>query len=405
VVGAGAVGLCCACALAEAGLQVAVVERQQPGAGASWANAGWVVPSHSVPLAAPGAVRRGLRWMLHPESPVHVPPRADPALWAWVWRFWKSSTPAHVRRSLPVLVRLQRRSLQHYERLAQEEPDFGWRRCGSLTVFTDPSEYRSFLTEVEHLRREGVAAEVLDGGQLREREQVLRREVVGGVYFPEDAHLDPSALIQVLAARAARLGVRLRCGQAAALRRQGSSVAVHLDGRWVRPQAVVVAAGAWSGLLLRQVGVRLPLQPAKGYSVTLDGRPAPHSPLMLGEARVAVTPLSGPAGPRVRLAGTLELGVWTEAPNPRRVVAIRRAAARYLALDPEGGEVWAGLRPCTPDGLPAVGRPRAADNLVVATGHGTLGISLAAVTGELVAQVVSGQQPQALPWLAPDRFG
>lgn len=405
VVGAGAVGLCCAWALAQRGLRVVVLERDRPGAGASWANAGWVVPSHSVPLAEPGALRRGLRWLVDPASPLYVPPRADRALWSWLWRFRKSSTRAHVLRALPCLVRLQRRSLHVYQDLARRGLEFGFSRAGSLSVFLDPREYRSFLAELDLLREEGISAEVLEGDAVQGREPLLRREVAGGVYFPEDAHLDPARFVRALVEYAGDLGVRVRTGcLAQALRRQGRTVQVDLGEGQLQPRWVVVAAGAWSAPLLRGAGLRLPVLPAKGYSVTLTARPTPARPVMLSEARVAVTPLGGPDGARLRLAGTLELGVWEGGVNPRRVGAIRRAAERYLQVDSQGGEVWAGLRPCTPDGLPVVGRPSGLDNLVLATGHGTLGISLAPVTGELVASVVAGEEPQDLGLLSPDRF-
>ena len=418
VVGAGAVGLCCACALAERGLRVVVLERDRPGAGASWGNAGWVVPSHSVPLAEPGALRRGLRWLVDPTSPLYVPPRADRALWGWLWRFRKSSTSAHVLRALPCLVRLQLRSLQLYQDLVNRGLEFGFCRAGSLSVFLDPREYRSFLGELHLLREQGISAEVLEGDAVRAREPLLRREVAGGVYFPEDAHLDPARLVRALAEYAGQLGVQVRTGcPARALRRHGRGVEVDLGENKLYPRWLVVAAGAWSTPLLRAAGLRLPVLPAKGYSVTLTARPTPAAPVMLSEARVAVTPLGGPDGARLRLAGTLELGVWEGGVNPRRVEAIRRAGARYLQVDPEGGEVWTGLRLCTPDGLPVVGSPSGWDSLVLATGHGTLGISLAPVTGELVASVVVGPQvrdrgktPAAegdrggLELLSPDRF-
>ncbi len=405
VVGAGAVGLCCAWALAQRGLRVVVLERDRPGAGASWANAGWVVPSHSVPLAEPGALRRGLRWLVDPASPLYVPPRADRALWGWLWRFRNSSTRGHVLRALPCLVRLQRRSLHVYQDLARRGLEFGFSRDGSLSVFLDPREYRSFLAELDLLRKEGISAEVLEGDAVQGREPLLRREVAGGVYFPEDAHLDPARLVRALAEYAGDLGVQVRTGcPAQALRREGRTVQVDLGEGQLQPRWVVVAAGAWSAALLRSAGLRLPVLPAKGYSVTLTARPTPAGPVMLSEARVAVTPLGGPDGARLRLAGTLELGVWEGGVNPRRVEAIRRAAERYLQVDSQGGEVWAGLRPCTPDGLPVVGRPSGLDNLVLATGHGTLGISLAPVTGELVASVVAGEEPQDLGLLSPDRF-
>lgn len=406
VIGAGAVGLSCACALRETQLEVLVLERERPGAGASWANAGWVVPSHSVPLAEPGVVRRGLRWLVHPESPVYVPMRPDPAVWGWLWRFWRSATGAHVRRALPLLARLQRRSLQLYEQLACRGLEFGFCKAGSLSVFLDPEELTRFAAEVDVLRREGIRAEVMDRAAVLEKEPLLRPQVAGGVYFPEDAHLDPSRLVQALVEHAQRLGVEVRAPAGVlTLRREGQAVAVELRGQKLRPRWVVMAAGVWSAGLLRGAGVHLPILPAKGYSVTLPVEPTPASPVMLTEARVAVTPLRGPGDARLRLAGTLELGVWAETLNLRRVEAIRRAASRYLKVETEGGQVWAGLRPCTPDGLPAVGRPREVRNLLVATGHGTLGISLAPATGELVAHLVSGKEPgEDLKLLSPDRF-
>lgn len=406
VIGAGAVGLSCACALREAQLEVLVLERERPGAGASWANAGWVVPSHSVPLAEPGVVRRGLRWLVHPESPVYVPLRPDPALWGWLWRFWKSATGAHVRRALPLLVRLQRRSLQLYEHLTYRGLEFGFRRAGSLSVFLKAEELAGFTAEVELLRREGIRAEVMDRAAVLEKERLLQPQVAGGVYFAEDAHLDPSSLVQALVEHARRLGVQVRApASVRALCREAEVVAVELDGQKLRPRWIVVAAGVWSAGLLQGAGLGLPILPAKGYSVTLPVELTPASPVMLTEARVAVTPLGGPGGARLRLAGTLELGVWAETLNLRRVQAIRRAASRYLKVKTAGGQVWAGLRPCTPDGLPVVGQPREVRNLLVATGHGTLGISLAPATGELVAQLVLGkEQGEDLRLLSPDRF-
>lgn len=406
MVGAGAVGLWCACTLAEAGLRVTVLERRHPGAGASWGNAGWVVPSHSVPLAHPGALRRGLRWLLDPESPLYVPLRLEGRLWSWLWQFRRFSTPAHVRRAVPLLVRLQRRSAELYGQLAAQGLEFGWQRAGSMSTFLDPQEYRGFLDEVELLRQEGVAAEEMDAPSAREWEPLLRAGLAGAVYFPEDGHLDPAALVAALAQRAVQLGAKVQSGTEVRLRADGRKVTVETPTWRAQPQLLVVAAGVWSALLLRGVGVRLPVVPAKGYSITVDGQAGPCCPLMLTEARVAVTPLRGPDGsPRVRLAGTLELGVWDSQPRSRRVDAIRKAVGRYLQLDPQGGEVWAGLRPCTPDGLPVVGRPRALDNLLVATGHGTLGISLAPATAELVAQLARGEDPEEVRLLRPDRFG
>ncbi len=403
VVGAGVVGLCAALWLRRAGLEVTVLERHAPGAGASWGNAGWVVPSHSTPLAHPGALGRGLRWMLDPASPFWVRLRPQLSLWTWVLRFARACTAAHVRRALPLLVRLQRRSLELYEELSQQGLAFDLQRSGSLSAYRTEEGFREALEEVTLLAEHGVEARPLAGRAALEREPLLREGLAGAVYFPHDAHLDPAQLVQELSRRAELEGVRLVSGAAAdTLEVRGDRVAVHQAGRREVPEVVVLAAGAWSGPLARTAGLRLPLIPAKGYSITLEHAEAlPRSPAMLSEARVAVTPFQDG---RLRLAGTLELGAWDLRISRRRVEAIRAAAETYLRVQARGGEVWCGLRPCTPDGLPLVGRVPRWRNLVVATGHGTLGVSLAPVTAELVVQAVRGRPEGDLELLRPDRF-
>lgn len=403
VVGAGAVGLCAAVWLRREGLEVTVLERRAPGAGASWGNAGWVVPSHSTPLAHPGALGRGLRWLADPRSPLWVAPRPQPALWAWILRFARFCSRAHVQRALPVLVRLQQRSLALYEDLSSRGLAFGFQRTGSLSSYRTAEGFREGLAEAELLARHGVEFEPLAGRWALEREPLLRDGLAGAVYFPRDAHLDPARLVLELARWAESEGVRLRTdSEVDALEPQGSRVAVRGGGSRRVPEVVVLAAGAWSGQLARTAGLRLPLIPAKGYSITLEHADSlPRSPVMLCEARVAVTPFQDG---RLRLAGTLELGAWDLRISRRRVEAIRTAAETYLRVQARGGEVWCGLRPCTPDGLPLVGRVPRWRNLVVATGHGTLGVSLAPVTAELVVQAVRDRPGGDLELLRPDRF-
>jgi D-amino-acid dehydrogenase len=412
VIGGGVVGVCAAYYLAQAGARVTLVERGEIASGSSYGNAGLVVPSHSVPLAAPGALWRGIRWMADPESPFYIRPRLDPALLAWLWRFRAACTRAHVERALPVLRDLSHASLALFEELAAIPGlDFGFRHDGVLAAYRTDAGLAEGRHEARMLEARGLAAKALDGPAARDLEPALSHEVKGAVHFPDDAHLTPDRFVRGLARLAGSMGADLRTGtEVLAVSRRGRLVTGLETTRGPLPcDHVVLAAGAWSPELGRELGLSLPIQAAKGYSLTYEMPvSAPRIPLLLAEARVAVTPMRTEHAPVLRLAGTLELAGLDLSIARRRLDAIRRAARQYLRVteEPPLVEIWRGLRPCTPDGLPLLGRPRALDNLVVATGHAMLGVSLGPVTGKLVARLVAGERPQLdLAALDPDRFG
>jgi D-amino-acid dehydrogenase len=407
VLGGGVVGVSAAYYLARAGWQVSVLDKDDVCAGSSYGNAGLLVPSHAIPLAAPGALWTGLTWMLDPASPFYVKPRLDPALLAWLWRFGAACTAAHVRRAGPVLKALSEASLQLYDELARLDGlEFGYRRDGLLKVFRTAAGWRDGRAEARRLEALGIAVTALDGDAARALEPSLRPDVAGALFFEGDAHLTPDRFVRGLARVAGTLDAQMLprtevLGFVTAGRRIRGVETTRGD---FEADEVVLATGAWSPGLLAALRLRLPIQAAKGYSVTCR-RPAgaPRRPLLLGEARVAVTPM----GETLRLAGTLELAGLDLSIDRRRVEAVRQSAGRYLALgeEPIVTEVWRGLRPCTPDGLPALGRPRRLDNLIVATGHAMLGVSLGPITGRLVAQLACGQAPALdLTPLDPDRF-
>ncbi len=394
VIGGGVIGVCAAHYLAEQGRRVTLVDQADVAAGSSYGNAGLIVPSHSIPLAAPGALAQGLRWLLDPDSPFYVKPRFDFALLAWLWRFSAASRAGPMRRAIPVLRELSRASLALFDELAALDGlEFGYQKKGCLLLYTTRRGYEGGVAEAHLLNEFGIEARILDAAQARELEPHLLPGVVGGVYFPADTHLRPADFVQGLAARAEKLGVRIRTrtevlGFETSGRRVVSVKTTRGD---IAPAQIVLAAGAWSPTLTRDLRLNIPIQAAKGYSVTLRRpEPCPTIPLLLGEARVAVTPM----GDVLRLAGTLELAGLDLSINLRRVRAIQRAAQACLPglerIEPL--EIWRGLRPCTPDGLPIVGRARAFDNLIIATGHAMLGMSLGPITGKLVAQLACGQQ-------------
>jgi D-amino-acid dehydrogenase len=406
VIGGGVIGVSSAYYLARDGWEVTLLEKGEICAGSSYGNAGLIVPTHLVPLAAPGVWWQGVKWMLNSESPLYIKPRASLELARWLWRFRAACTPGRVRRAMPLLRRLSLESVELYRGFAEKDLDFGFREAGSLTVFSTPEGLAHGREEAKLLREGGANVEVLDGAQARSLEPMLQKGVVGALYGKEDALLVPDRFVKGLAKLAESGGVRIMTGtEAIGFRTGGGRItAVDTTRGTFSADTVVVAAGAWSPGLGRTLGLRIPIQPAKGYSLTYR-RPAraPSIPLLPAEGRFSVTPM----GEFLRFGGTLELAGMDLSINRRRVDALRRKALQCI----EGGEsfelleIWRGLRPCTPDGLPLVGRPRRVENLVMAAGHAMVGMSLGPATGRLVAQLCGGSTPPAdVRLLDPDRF-
>lgn len=404
VVGGGVVGVSCAHFLAERGRSVVVLDSGEIGSGCSYGNAGLVVPSHSIPMAAPGVLSKGLRWMLDPESPFYVKFRWDRELWSWLWRFRAACSEDAARRAIPLLRDLSLASVRLYDELAG--PDCHYGRRGLVLVYRTPRGLEEGRHEAELLRGHGLESKLLEEPALRALVPQLRPGLQGGIHFPGDAHLHPAMFVESLARRAEAKGVVFRprtevLGFERSGRRIGTLRTTKGD---FRADQVVLAAGSWSPALGRDLGVGLPIQPAKGYSLTFRSPSwSPEVPLLLMEAKVGVTPM----GPVLRFAGTLELAGMDFSINERRVAAIRRGASEFLegTESLELLEVWRGMRPCTPDGLPIVGRPARLENLVIATGHAMVGVSLGPVTGKLVAEIVQGERPSIdVAALSPSRF-
>jgi len=422
VVGAGIIGLSSAWYLREAGFEVTVVERdQEERFTSSFGNAGMIVPSHVVPLSAPGVVWQGIRWMSDPMSPFYIKPRLSPGLLAWGWRFWRSGTEEHVRRSAPLLLELNERSRELYREVIPrlgEEVAFSER--GILMLCNTAEGLNQEAQTAEFAAQFGMKTRVLGADEVRQLEPDIELAVEGAVHYPGDAFFDPSRLMRALQERLVQMGVRFRFGsEVTGLRRARGQV----DGVLVRPVdtageppapaqpleagQVVLAAGSWSAQLGRDAGVRLMLQPGKGYSFTIE-RPSQRlrTAALLSEARIAVTPM----GQRLRIGGTMELAGFDASHNERRLEGIRRGALRYFpGLDRDElltPETWYGYRPCSPDGLPYLGRSQVAPQVIVATGHAMMGMSLGPVTGQLVAGLAAGEElPVDIGALSPARHG
>jgi D-amino-acid dehydrogenase len=394
IVGGGVIGVCCAYYLSQTGMKVLLIEKGEIASGCSHGNGGLIVPSHAMPLASPGALGEGLRWMLDPGSPFYIKPRLDPDLFQWLVRFALASRESVLLRSLPVLRDLLFASAGLYRELGDTSGfDFGYQRDGSLWVCLSQERLEREKKEVQLFERFQIPVQVLDHGQVHDLEPALLAGVIGGVFYPNDGHIDPLRFVTGLADKARMQGVEISTdtevigfetsnGQVAAIRTTRGNV---------RAKQVVLAAGSWSPEVARALKLRIPIQAAKGYSITLENpEPAPRLPLLFGEARVVVNPL----GHGLRLAGTLEMTGMDLSINTRRVEAIRRSCSAYLPGIPEAKviETWRGLRPCTPDGLPILGRSKEFNNLIIAAGHAMLGMSLGPISGKLVSQLVCEEQ-------------
>jgi D-amino-acid dehydrogenase len=403
VIGAGAVGASIALELGRRGRDVTVLERGSDwAAGCSWGNAGLICPSHAGPWATSGDIGQAVRWMLRPDSPLGIKPA--PALVPFMGRLLTARESA-VRRATELSRQMCRDSLALHEAMAAAGFDTGFQRAGLLDVYETAAGLDRGRRGAEHHHAAGVRCEVVDHRRVLELEPGLHEEVAGGVFFPDEAHCDPARFVTAVGAAALAAGATLATGaEVLEMQPAGTSVDLTTTAGTVRADTVIVAAGAWSARLARALGRPIPLQGGKGYTIDLrnDDRTPLKRPLMLQESRVAVTPLDG----RLRFAGTMQFAGLDESIDRRRVASVHRGGIRMLPAWRESSvaKIWSGLRPCTPDGLPLIGWLRDDLPVALATGHAMLGLTLAPVTGELVADLVDGTDREELAMLHPGRF-
>lgn len=406
VVGGGAIGLATAYELSLRGAEVVVIERGRIGHGTSSGNAGFVVPSHVLPVAEPGMLAAALRGMLSGRGPVTAKARLRPSYLRWLARFLGNCRAAAVEAAAPVLAELGNLSASLYRQwLAAEQIDCCYASNGLLNVYGDGRAFAKGRQRAEWEWRFGVPSRFLTPSQAREREPALNDSVAGAVFYPQDARLDPRRFVLGLAAVLARRGVRLAYAtEVQDLRVESGLVRCLVTSRGnIDAKEFVAAAGCWTPAFGARCGTRIPIQPAKGYSLTMPmPQPGPRCSMLLGEKHVAVSPM----GDRLRLSGWFELGRLDRSIPPARLAQVAAAARSRLRLvgDLAGAEAWAGFRPVTPDGLPIIGRS-GARNLTFACGHAMLGLTMAPATARLTAQIVYGQPPDVdVRPLSPARF-
>lgn len=397
VLGAGAIGIACAYALQRAGRQVRVLDRGAVAGATSHGNCGTLTPSHAPPLQSPGLVSQALRWMWRADSPLRISPAWDARRWRWLWNAARYCEPVSHARNTAVRAGLLLRSRALIEEwIHAESIDCDFSADGTLYVFRDRHAFElAAQRQTRALAPFAIATEIWDAERTQQAEPCLLSGVAGSLFNPLDAHLRPDRFVAGLAAAFQCLGGEIDTGvtldgwDIA----QGRARAVRSDRGLHRARDIVVALGPWQSRFVKPLGLDLPIEPGKGYSITYARPPAcrPSRPLVLKEASVCVT--TWPQG--FRLGSTMEFSGFDATLNRRRLDALVRASARYLG-EPEGTgerEEWFGWRPMTPDDLPIIDHAPLARNVVLAGGHGMLGISLCAVTGELVSALVSGAEP------------
>lgn len=410
IVGGGVIGLCSAYYAHALGHEITLLERgASDHKGCSQGNAGYVSPSHFVPLSSPGMVGYGLRMLPDPESPFSIRPSLDANLIQWAYRFMRACNSTHVEKSAPLLRDLNLMSRACYEEFdTQFGGEFGFTKRGLLNLCKTEEKLDHEIHTAEHGNRIGVTAEVLTPKEIAERDPNVTMDVLGGVYFPQDAHLIPQRFVALLTEYLVKSGVRILYGAEVTgwkTGRHGIEGVLTSAGTYSANE-YVVAGGAWSPSIVRSLNMNLPLQAGKGYSMTLaTPRQHPSIPAILTEARVAVTPM----GTTLRFAGTMEVMGTDLSINRNRVNGIIKSIPKYYPeFRPEDfteEPVWSGLRPCSPDGLPYIGRTKRYPNLSLATGHSMLGLSMGPITGKLIAEVISDETTSLnITALSPDRY-
>lgn len=409
VVGAGVIGLASALALLDAGRGVRVIDAGRIGGGASHGNCGTITPSHAPPLAAPGMVGVALRWMLTPDAPLYVKPRIDLPLWRWLLGFAARCNDRDWRRSAQGKAALLNDSRA---RLAQWVRDYGlqceFAESGVDYVFRDARAFAQEQHEIELLQTLGVGVEAIDGRRYEPMEPALKPGVAGVMRFDGDAVLRPDRYVAELARLVRERGGEIveQCAfEAAEAGKAGVSLRTSHGAMQARD--VVFALGAWSPRLAEAIGfpaLRRAMQPGKGYSITYSAPSlVPRRPIVLRERSVCVTTW----GSGFRLGSTMEFSGYDEGLNERRLAALERGAAEYLhePVGPEVREKWYGWRPMSIDDMPLIGRVPGREGLWLATGHGMMGVSMSAATGQLVADLVTGAPPAMDPApYSPARF-
>ncbi len=400
IIGGGIVGLSCAYFLQKEGNQVTVIDKSAMDGGASYVNAGYLTPSHIIPLASPGMMAKGLKWMFNSSSPFYMKPRLDPDFIKWAWAFNRSSTKANVEKAIPLIKDINLLSKELYSDMhdSGELGDFQLEKKGLLMLYKTQKEGNHEKEVARRAADEGLEVTELTRAALDKLQPNLNKDILGAVHYQCDAHTSPNEIMAQLKGYLKKAGVVIQTKEEV-LRFEFNKTKIAkviTSNAIYSPDEIVLASGSWTSGLAKALGMRLLLEPGKGYRINVKRPIGITLPAILMEAKVAVTPMRN----FTRFAGTMELSGINHIIRKERVKAIAKAAENYYdnihITDEEIEEAQCGLRPVSPDGLPYIGRVSKIKNLTIATGHAMMGWSLGPATGKLVSEIIS-EKPLSMP--------
>ena len=399
VLGAGIVGLSTAIELQKAGRQVTVIDKGEPGFGCSYGNAGWMTPCFSMPLPQPGMFFKSIGWLLNPDSPLRIKPQPSWLLVRWMTHFLLAMNERRMNQSVAVLTDISKYSLDFYADLATRAPKtFGFDQKGLLLVSGTDDGLKAAKIEMDLMNARGVPGKLMTGDEISAMEPSLKPGLKGGVYFPKEAHSEPLLTVQALVSELEELGGKVLSRTEAfdfvTSNAGGSSKIeeVHTTRGKFKADLVLLAMGTWSDELARRLGLRVPILGGKGYRIITNSFDVkPQHPIMIVDRKIAVTPRYDGA---TSVAGTLELVNQDFEITPRRLNNIITGTQQYMHMskgEPEIKEIWRGLRPCTPDGVPMIGFSKKHSNLFYQIGHQMLGLQSAPGSGRVAADLIMGR--------------
>ena len=409
VIGGGVVGLCTAYYLRKAGMEVTVIERNNITDGCSFGNMGYISPSHFIPIATPGIIAKGLKWMLSSSSPFYIKPRFSKDLFSWALHFYKSANAKEVEKNAPHLNNLLQLSRELMVDIGKDLPgSFHLTEKGCWVLYKSAAAEAHEKELAEQALHFGLRSVVCTRQEVQGRETEVEVDVAGGVLYLDDCHLDPAAFMRTLFKATQQMGVKfwLNTEVIGFEKENGKINAVITDKSTISCDEIVMANGSWMGALSAKLGLRVPIQPGKGYSMVYENLEKNlQYPSILVDHRTAATPIDN----WLRIGGTMELSGHSDNILPKRVMAIYNAFRKYYPSmklpTPNPKKAWFGYRPVSPDGLPYVGRHPRQSNLLFAGGHAMLGVSAAAGTGQLIKEILTHQKPSIdLVAFRPERF-
>ncbi|MBM3446069.1 MAG: FAD-dependent oxidoreductase [Bacteroidetes bacterium] len=396
VAGGGVIGLCAAYYLHKGGHEVVVIERGDIQRGTSFGNAGYVSPSHFIPLASPGIVAKGLQWMLSASSPFYIKPRLDLDLIKWGLTFWRRSSKSFMEKNIPPLNEILHLSRALTSDMRDELGNhFRMEELGCFMLYKSATTEKHEIELAKEAASLGIETKIFDSKGVQEMESEVEVNVRGGILYPIDCHLHPGDLMQTIYNYLQSNGVQFQLNTAIeGFEKVGRKVSkVITDKGDFTADEFVLATGSWLPIVTKYLGVELLLQAGKGYSMTFENIERNlRQPAILVDDRVAMTPMGGD----LRMGGTMEISGLQSPMLIKRVQSIFNAAKNYYpnlpVSFPSSEKIWWGWRPLSPDGLPYIGRHSKFDNLVLSGGHAMLGLSLAAATGKLVEEIIGGKK-------------